>query len=456
MLTGAVAALAVHTNITLVNFLPVLAFVHLRTVQERSGELPRVRALVARTAWALLGGILVTIMLGLVNRMVGREFFFFGSLLDLAMRFLSNPERYQVTFWRPWSTWLWSARDLALPATVFVAGTVSLIRPRATRRTDGIAAALVWQFLVMGVVWTIWQAAGQTALDPVYMAYPLQPACFLALAGLLVRTWPDVCERNRLALVTGTAILSAVTLGLLVPYFQPVAVLVAPSILIVGGLVFGAGLFVYLLRPGVTTTIVLIVTLVAGNLFAASARNQYAAADPCKIEPEIYSAVVEAEAWLAAVDPTYSHLRTWFEEQEIIHPLPGCNLSMGAIGSSMTSMSARAYVTNPFPMPAVDDVPAIAIQSLANQEAMLAIVSNTTVNLDRWHRRLESAGLVSTAVVQSHRACDRCGIHHPCVEGRAAIADRGDVRRANHCGHESDSAGTERVRQTQGAADDRW
>lgn len=398
MLAGAVAAVAVHTNILLVNFLPVLAFVHLRTIQVRIGAVPPVRALAARVGWALLGAALVTVLLGVINWLAGREFVFSRSLFNLVTHFVSDPEQYQAVFWKPWSAWVLGARYLALPIAVFVAGAVALIR---SRRQDPIADALLWQFVAMAVVWTIWQAAGQTALDAHYMAYPLTPSCFLALGGLLVRSWPHACERYSPAFAAATALLCVFCLvGVLDWSFRIVTAAVASTSLLAGGLVFGAGLLVFFLRPGLTTTLVLILVLAVGNRLAATQPRQYSAFDPCQFEPETFSAVVEAEAWLGSIDPTYARIRTWFDERETIEPQPGCRVLMGAIASAITTMSNLPYVTRPFPMPAVDDVPAQAVQTLASNRGRLAIVSNSTDTLERWTRRLEHSGLVARSVAQ--------------------------------------------------------
>jgi hypothetical protein len=121
--------------------------------------------------------------------------------------------------------------------------------------------------------------------------------------------------------------------------------------------------------------------------------QHYAASDACKIEPAVYSAVVESAAWLGALDSTHTHIRTWFDDGEMTHPLAGCNLRVGGLGSAITAVSFVPYVTRPFPMPAVDAVPAADVQALADHEAMLAIVTGASANVDRWHQRFERSGL---------------------------------------------------------------
>lgn len=397
VVTGGIVALAVHTNITLVNFLPVLAFVHVRTVQLYTGAWPRVRALVvARATWLLLGGVLVSILLGVINHAVGREFFFSGSLLSLVKNFVSDPQEYQTAYWRAWSSgWLPVARYLALPAAVFVGGAAwfAIRRPHADV-PHRLAAALVGQFLFMVVLWTAWQADGQTALDPAYMAYPLTLSAFLALGAFLVPWWPDTLERHWAAAVIGTATASAISLsGVLDPLLRPVEEHFTSVVALVGCAVFAAALLQYLARPGRLAAIVLIATFVLGNRLMANRPSLYAVTDPCKIEPAVYSSIVEGASWLWTLDATSTRVRTWFGEQEQLHPLHGCTVRVAAIGTAITAVSWVPYVATPFPMPGVDDVPAADVRQLAKDGAILAIVTNDAESLQRWRHRLESEGL---------------------------------------------------------------
>ena len=396
MLAGAAAALAVHTNITLANFLPALAFVHVRTVQLRTGELPRVRALAARAGWGLLGAVLVTMLLGAINWMAGREFLFFAALVNIVSQYVADPQRYQSGYHSAWSSgWALTAGYLALLAAVFVAGAVSsAIRRSTTDTTDRLATLLVAQFLVMSLVWVGWQTAGQTALDWNFFAYVLIPSCFIALGGVLYGAWPESCERHWLATVLGTVIACAICLsGALDPYMQDIDALVAPVIAVVGFFLFVAGFLVYLSRPGVATSIVLLVSFAAGNRLVAGSRQAYDMSDPCKIQPAVYESIIDGASWLEKVDPTYTRLRTWFDQNEQIHPIPGCAVGVGQMAGAMTAMAFVPYITTPWPMPGVEAVPGAAVQGVANSEAVLAIISSRPEHVEAWSRRLEAMGL---------------------------------------------------------------
>ena len=65
-------------------------------------------------------------------------------------------------------------------------------------------------------------------------------------------------------------------------------------------------------------------------------------------------------------------------------------------------MTSMGYVTRPFPMPGIDDVPDAAVLAMTEDDRILAILSNRPDHLQAWARRLERLGLVHEEVA-SHR-----------------------------------------------------
>jgi len=125
---GAMTAVAVHTHLELVNFLPSLAFTYLVVVRVRTGQWLRPRAIATRLGWALLGAVLITLVLCVINWMVGREFLFFRVLVNMAATYLSNADEFQTPYWRPWSSgWVLTSRYLSLPAAVAFVGAMWLV-----------------------------------------------------------------------------------------------------------------------------------------------------------------------------------------------------------------------------------------------------------------------------------------------------------------------------------------
>jgi hypothetical protein len=399
---GAAAALAIHTNVTFVNFLPVLAFVYVWNVKLRSGSWPRARQLLERAAWSVLGAVLITVVLGLLNWNVGRRFWFFTTLLDAVLRFVGDSRNVEM-FYQPWTSgWIWTARYLALTLAVFVAG-VAFVARYWRAASDRPVLAFVLQFLVMTLVWVAWQAAGQITLNVDYFAYALIPSCFIALAGMLSHRWPDWCERHWPATVLGTALCLVICLTVdRIPGAHAVAVFVAPVSFIAIGILFLLGFAIVLWRPAVASVAILLATFAFGNRLVAGPQD-YLLSDSCKVQPSVYAAVVDAASWLMTeVDPLYTRARIWFDEDEILQPLDGCPIRLGYMANSIATMASMAYVTRPFPMPGVKEVPDTVLEALARDGRILTLISRRSEPLDAWKTRFERLALAPEEIAR-HR-----------------------------------------------------
>jgi hypothetical protein len=394
VLAGGTAALAIHTNITLVNFLPALAFVYVRSVMLRDGQPIHLATLLRRAGWILSGALVATVALSLLNWEVGRRFLFFTTLLNIVMRFVDEPQN-QAAFHQPWSSgWVWTARYLALPCAVVMTGIAFLVFGRRVPRSDGrLADVLVVQFLAMAALWIAWQSAGQTALDVDYFAYVLIPSCFIAIAGMLSRGWPDWCEKRWpvTLMAAFVCLFAGLTLESL-PGARVAVQLVAQGSLVAIAALFSLAFAVVLWRPAVVSVAVLLVAFGYGNRLVGESPD-YLGSDPCKVQPAVYAAVVDAASWLITIDPLYTRARVWFDESELLRPTGACTILLGHIGYSATTAASMVYVTRAFPMPAVDDVPDGAIDALTHGDRMLAIVTGQSASLDAWQRRLAGLGL---------------------------------------------------------------
>jgi hypothetical protein len=111
---------------------------------------------------------------------------------------------------------------------------------------------------------------------------------------------------------------------------------------------------------------------------------------------------VDGASWLIRTDPLYRHVRTWFDEGEVIQPEGECAVRLGFVGYSITTMTSMGYITRPFPMPGVDDVPDAAVRALTEDDRILAIITSRSDHLQGWTRRLERLGLVHEEVAR-HR-----------------------------------------------------
>jgi hypothetical protein len=392
---GVATALAVHSNITFVNFLPALVFVHLQTIRVRAGRLPPVRALLARVAWGTLGAVLVTAVLGFINVLAGREFFFFSVLAKITAQYVADP-RF-VAGWKREAGWFLAATYLALPAAVFFVGALSLVvnRRSVNDRTNGIAWALILQFLVMSLVWVGWETAGQLALSWSYFAYVLIPSCFIAIGGLFAFGWPAWCERHWVVSILLTAVAAALFLsGAADSLLRALLSTVGTRLVATVCASFVVALGSFVLRPAIVPLLVVLGVFAAGNSLMATNPIDYTAQDTCKLQQDIYAAVVEGASDLGALDKTHSRVRTWFDEGEQLHPTNNCRVNLGWMSSAMTQMAFLPYLASPWPtMPAVDAVPDSAIRTIVATDGILVIVTARQRNIDAWDRRLKAMDL---------------------------------------------------------------
>src|SRR5262249_13002243 len=161
----------------------------------------------------------------------------------------------------------------------------------------------------------------------------LIPPCFIALGGLLSFAWPDAFERHWLVAILGTAAACTMVLvGAFDPYLQVVSESIAHQSAVVGCALFAIGLLAYVVRPGISASILVIVVFAVGNRLVARTPMSYLASDRCKVQPEVYTAVVDAASWLSTVDPTHTRARSWFDQNERTEPIAGCPVVVGWIG----------------------------------------------------------------------------------------------------------------------------
>ena len=398
---GVMAALTAHANLTMVNLFPALLYVHLAASRAENGRWPSGRMVFARLGWTFIGALLVTGVLGWINWMVGRDFVFFSGLVRKVMRFLTgSPD----IVGRPLSDfgWVLASRYLAPLAAIFVSGVIFLVLRRRASPDDNreVPRALIVQFLGAGILGIGWQILGQPALDwGDNLVYALNLSAFLALAGLLSSVWPESLERRWALTTIATAVVLATCLVGSVPGLSRVSAFVAPAIMLAGCIVFLAPLAVYLWRPSVVAVCLFVTVFAIGNRLVADVPQAYAADDPCKVQPAVYSAIVEAASRLVSIDPLYRRVAIWFSQDERISPLPNCPVRLDWMGYSIRTMTSMNYLTKP-PMPEVEEVPEQALRDIQDTDIILTIVSDRPESVRKWEHRLASLGL-------RHRELDR-------------------------------------------------
>jgi predicted membrane channel-forming protein YqfA (hemolysin III family) len=429
---GVMAAMTAHANLTTVNLFPALLYIHLAASRAESGRWPSGRMVFSRAGWTLFGALLITLVLGVINWTVGRDFVFFSGLVRKVMRFLTGSGDIVG---RPLSDlgWVLTSRYLAPLIAIFVSGIVFLVLGRrlsaghrnktgsdpftalhTERNVKGsdpisrlVPRTLIVQFLASGILAILWQTLGQPVLDwGDNLVYALNLSAFLALAGLLSSAWPDSLERRCALTIAVTTVLMAICLVGSVPLLSSIAAWMTPTVVLAGGIVFLAPLLIYLWRPSVATAWLFVIVFAIGNRLVADVPQSYAADDPCKVQPAVYGAVVEAASRLFWIDPLYRRVAIWFSQDERISPLPGCPVRLDWMGYSIRTMTSMNYLGKP-PMPDVEEMPEQVIRAIQDTDTILTIVSDRQESLRKWDRRLASLGL-------KHRELDRSRV--PMIE----------------------------------------
>ncbi len=407
---GGMAALTAHANLLMVNLFPAALYIHLAASRAESGRWPNARMVVSRFGWALVGALLITVVLGVINWSVGRDFVFFSGLVRKVMRFLTGSGEIVG---RPLSDlgWVLTSRYLAPLAAIFVSGIVFLLYGNKTdsdrfatrhmgkvlKGSDATARlvprALIVQFLGSGMLAIVWQILGQPVLDwGDNLVYALNLSAFLALAGLLSSGWPESLDRRWPLTIAATAALMAICLVESLPTLSRIAAWMTPTVILAGGIVFSVPLVMYLWRPSVATAWLFVIVFAIGNRVVADVPQSYAVDDPCKVQPAVYRAIVEAASRLVAIDPLYNRVAIWFSQDERISPLPGCPVRLDWMGYSIRTMTSMNYLGKP-PMPDVEEMPEQVIRAIQDTDTILTIVSDRSESLRKWEHRLASVGL---------------------------------------------------------------
>ncbi len=174
-------AITIHADVLFVNLTPLLILQYFCI----RGEIDR-RDVVTVAVTAAASFCVVTAILGLINFSVGRQFWFSSILFDRIARLLAHSS--EQVWWEPWSSgWFLGSEGipLCLIAACFIAAVVTLVQHGGREALFGNPAlSLQLQLVVATITYLTWQALGQTALQPWYMAVALAFPTFLSLGGL--------------------------------------------------------------------------------------------------------------------------------------------------------------------------------------------------------------------------------------------------------------------------------
>lgn len=183
VLFGISIGLLLHTNFLYVNMLACLS-IHFLSLRRGVTRLMRPQSIISFVSFAALGILAVTTVLCFVNWAYGRRWVFFLDLAKMATKSLLDSSQ-QAAWWQSWQTG-WYRHEAyvgILAAGLIGAAAVMLVAilKRDGRTVRPMVISLTGQYFLACAIWIFWQTAGQTALQPVYFAYPL----WIPLAGVV-------------------------------------------------------------------------------------------------------------------------------------------------------------------------------------------------------------------------------------------------------------------------------
>jgi len=394
---GAAYAAAIHAAISFINMIPILVLHCLTTYHYGFSRLPSSRSVVMGILWFLFGAIALTIFLGLVNVIVGRQFLFFKDLLDLVLRNVVDSQN-QTPWWLPWSSkWFLRINDFNSFRVIFallvgcIASTaLAIVRPRF----NPLALSLQLQYVFIAVLWTVWQSVGQTALQPDYFAYPIYPAMFFGLAGLTA-TWQFAGKlRSTTILFCGllaVAATTSLTVGLVGVTLLRWAEQHIELALTASALAF---VFIFAASKGRSVwTAAAVLAFCASNALGVAATghaNLYAHRVACEDRPSTFLGLIESNLFLTRFVPNSIDMFVWWNKNETLHEQLGCTASLANFALSMTSFGLQ-YLAIPWSgMPDVDELPANSISAITGTRR-IAVLTNDYSNVERIIARYEQS-----------------------------------------------------------------
>jgi hypothetical protein len=401
LLAGAAFAAAVHATMSFANLMPILLMQFMTLSKKELGRYPSRGDMLHAGLLFLGGGLLLTILLGLINLAVGRDFLFFKILLQIVLSRIADSSG-QAAWWLPWSTgWFLEAPwYLAMPAAILVisAGTmIAALAVRSRLQPSAVALSLQFQYLLVGLLWIVWQSLGQTALQPDYFAYPIYPPMFFALAGLAA-LW----QRSRgqqhdvpmwFAMLAGT--LAAVPLivsgdlplvGSLAQH--PAPSIVASSACAVGLFIISQGRPKYLLGA--------VAAFSAANVIAVAAigNTNYQYNEGCREGPGgFYRALIDIDHFSTGFVKGPQQVYIWWDEDESLRGIPGCTPPISYFAMSLGSIGHR-YLAPPEPsMPKADQLPDDSIAIFREGPKVIAVLTADPTSIDQLIERFGRDGV---------------------------------------------------------------
>ena len=350
---GVMFAATVHANILFINMSPVIAG-HYAVVSSARRRLA-LRPMLQAAGWACAGFVALTLVLCIINWSVGREFLFFQPILVMIHSYLEDPH-LQDRWWAPWSSgWIfWPTPTvasgigvpyLAVPMATILVGCWLLLRtPLSAWRDSAVATPLflIVQFMLLSILWIIWQSLGQTALEPDYLAYPLIIPCVLGLAGIMSISQRTVPASPRTWLLFACLLLAFIpAAGVLEHLLAPQALPTRERIASVQLFLLLAVLLVIALTQARRWPLLPLTMIAMFEIYYppfASIDVIYQAGVPCEFNVDAFRTLIALDRFVrerARLERTW----LWYGPQEMSPGPKGCRFNLFYLRVSATALS---------------------------------------------------------------------------------------------------------------------
>src|SRR4051812_38912470 len=338
-------AAAVHTHLFLMVFAPLLALLYWGALNAYENQ--RSPRWVTTTASVVAGGVGLTALLAVVNRITGGVVFFFLPQLQIALKLARHDD-----WWRPAAQWLPDATYLVLPIAMIAAGLSTGYRVwKRSERPAGTLVLLPCVALALTCVFQFWRHV--TTLDYDYMAFVLFPHAVAAGATAVWAFRPaasDASRHPRGVLAISAAVILAPLL-LLMPTTLPTLMNEAAARVglahvarIVPPLLFSlAGVIVTRIAPRAVQWAVIAVWFSIVNAWIAPQPAAYGVGTP-GTRQEMLETFRDADEFAHRLDPSLVGIKYWISSENLTTPY-GLLQSQQVFDSFV---GTRAWLTNLF------------------------------------------------------------------------------------------------------------
>jgi hypothetical protein len=393
---GVAYGATLHATIGFVNMAPILVCHYVVLYRQCYYQTPAKCVVFATFLWFLIGGAALTVLLGLVNLAVGRDFLFFRQLFEIVISYVQNSQG-QAQWWIPLSTgWVGDInymRYLGFGLVILVGCIVQSVGAIFRSRPNPIAVSLQVQYIYAAVLWIVWQMLGQTALAPEYFAYPLYPVMFLALAAIAAN-WSNVSSARRtyfsMYLVLAAVLIStlAFSLGdylLHWPNQASFIVLALATVCVV---------FLAISRARLAFLMAGVLAYSEMNAFVATYTGKnYALAEPCKDRVGAYGALIDAEGFLSRYVRNTNEMFFWWNQNEVLHDGRSCNMQVASFAMSLASLGLFNYLATPWTgMPQAVSLPASSFSDVTGARK-IAVLTADYSNLEALLSQFKKLGI---------------------------------------------------------------